>query len=115
MAAVSTASPEKASSQLPKTRLEVRIQGAVKALTVLLRPAGILVFLPVLGRLRLPIGGRLAALYGLILLARVALPGYRHDGGIYYLPTASNVPLRAEMLVETIEQLLDQSSLSELL
>src|SRR5947207_15436326 len=86
-----------------------------EALTVLLRPACILVFLPVLGRLLLPIVGRLAALDGLVLLARVTLSGHRYDGGIDDLPTASNVPLRAEMLVKAIEKRLDQASLGELL
>src|SRR5438552_11661880 len=65
---------------------------AVKAFAVLLRPACILVFLPVLGRLLLPIVGRLAALDGLVLLARVTLSGHHHDGGIDDLPTAGNVP-----------------------
>src|SRR5436853_2582806 len=65
---------------------------AVKAFAVLLRPACILVFLPVLGRLLLPIVRRLAALDGLVLLARVTLSGHRHDGGIDGLPTASFWP-----------------------
>src|SRR5213595_773794 len=86
-----------------------------EALTVLLRPACILVFLPVLGRLLLPMVGRLAALDGLVLLVRVTLSGHRYDGGIDDLPTASNVPLRAEMLVKAIEKRLDQASLGELL
>jgi hypothetical protein len=46
---------------------------------------------------------------------RVALSGHRHDGGIDDLTTASDVPLRTEMLVEAIKQLLDQAGLGELL
>jgi hypothetical protein len=63
----------------------------------------------------LPILGRLAALDRLVLLARVALSGHRHDGGIDDLTTASDIPLRIEMLVEPIKQLLDQAGLGELL
>src|SRR5215470_17474478 len=88
---------------------------AVKALAMLLGPARILVFLSVLRRLLLPILRRLATLDRLVLLARVALSGHRHDAGIDDLTTASDVPLRTEMLVEPIKQLLDQASLGELL
>src|SRR5262245_41676161 len=88
---------------------------AVKALAVLLCPARILVLLSVLRRLLLPILSRLATLDRLVLLARVALSGHRHDAGIDDLTTASDVPLRTEMLVEPIKQLLDQAGLGELL
>jgi hypothetical protein len=88
---------------------------AVKALAVLLCPACILVLLSVLRRLLLPILRRLTTLDRLVLLARVALSGHRHDAGIDDLTTASDVPLRTEMLVEPIKQLLDQAGLGELL
>src|SRR5262249_29506687 len=54
---------------------------AVKALAVLFRPACILL-LSVLRRLLLSILRRLAAFDRLVLLARVARCGHRHDGGI---------------------------------
>src|SRR6476469_9049332 len=46
---------------------------AKEAATVLLRPARVFIFLAVLGRIPLPLRGRIAALDCLVLLARVAL------------------------------------------
>src|SRR5512144_2223411 len=88
---------------------------AEEALAVLLGPAGILVFLPALGRRLLPTLRRLAGLNRVVLLARVARSGHRHEGGIADLPAASDVALRAEMPVEAIEQLFDPAGLGQLL
>src|SRR5271165_4243086 len=58
---------------------------AVEALTVLLSPARILVFLPVSRGIVLPFLWCLAGLHGLILFAAVTLLGNRHDRGINHL------------------------------
>src|SRR3974377_2222443 len=88
---------------------------AVEAPPMLLGPARILVLLPVFGWLLLPGLGCLATLDRLVLLPRVPLFGHRHDGGIDDMSAARNVALRAEMLVEAIEQLFNNASLGELL
>src|SRR5674476_334593 len=87
---------------------------AVKAPPMLLGPARILVLLPVFGWLLLPRLGRLATLDRLVLLARVPLFGHAHNGGINDLSTARDIALRAEMLVEAIEQLFNDAGLGEL-
>ncbi len=63
--------------------------------------------LSVLRRLLLPRRRRLAALHGLVLLATIALLRNRHDRGVHHLAAAGDVPLRIQMLVEPLEQLLD--------
>src|ERR1039457_4354277 len=55
---------------------------AVEALTVLLGPARILVFLPVFRGVLLPFFWCLAGLHGLILFAAITLLGNRHNRGI---------------------------------
>src|ERR1019366_5607780 len=55
---------------------------AVEALTVLLGPARILVFLPVFRAVLLPFLWCLAGLHGLILFAAITLLRDRHDRGI---------------------------------
>src|ERR1700688_1246984 len=55
---------------------------AVEALTVLLSPARILVFLPVFRGVLLPFLRRPADLHGLILFTAIALLRNRHDRGI---------------------------------
>src|SRR6476469_2433794 len=74
-----------------------------------------LYLLAVLGRLPLPLRGRLAALDCFVLLARVALLRHRHNARIHHLPAARDIALRGEMLVEPIEQRLDQPGPRELL
>src|ERR1700674_5227995 len=88
---------------------------AVKVPPVLLRPACILVLLPVFAWLLLPRLGRLATLDRFVLLPCVPLFGHRHDGGIDDLSAARDIALRAEMPVEAIEQLFNDASLGELL
>src|ERR1022692_675633 len=59
---------------------------AVEALTVLLGPARILVFLPVFRGVLLPFFWCLAALHGLLLCAAITLLGNRHNRGITIWP-----------------------------
>src|ERR1039458_6381685 len=82
---------------------------AVEALTVLLGPACILVFLPVFRGLLLPFLWCLAGLHGLILFAAITLLGNRHDRGINHLAATGNVALRLQMPGKALEQLLDQT------
>src|ERR1700683_4741070 len=65
---------------------------AVEALAVLLGPARILVFLPVLRRLLLPRLRRLASLHLVILVAAIALLGNLHNRGINHLVAAQCSP-----------------------
>src|SRR5580700_22382 len=69
---------------VPGIRIHV-VLVAVKALAVLLGPARVLVFLPVLRRVLLPRFRRLASLHLVILIAAIALLGNRHDRGINHL------------------------------
>src|ERR1700729_916407 len=82
---------------------------AVEALAVLLGPARILVFLPILGRVVLPRPRRLASLHVVILIAAIALFGNRNDRGINHLAAPRNVALRLQMLAKALEQLLNQT------
>src|SRR5674476_1463925 len=66
---------------------------AVEALTVLLGPARILVFLPVFRGVLLPFLWCLAGLHGLILFAAITLLRDRHDRGINHLAATCNVCL----------------------
>src|SRR5580658_7407469 len=85
---------------VPGIRIDV-VLVAKEALAVFLGPARILVFLPVLGRILLPLLRRLADLYGLILFAAVALLGHRHDRGINHLAATRNIALRLQMMAMT--------------
>src|SRR5450755_965988 len=85
----------------------------VEALAVLLGPARILIFLPVFRRVLLPCLRCLASLHGVILAAAITLPGNRPDRGITHLAAARNVALRLQMLAKALEQLLNQTGLSQ--
>src|SRR5580693_8424078 len=97
---------------VPGIRIDV-VLVAKEALAVFLGPARILVFLPVLGRILLPLLRRLADLYGLILFAAVALLGHRHDRGINHLAATRNIALRLQMMAKALEQSLDQAGLRQ--
>ena len=88
---------------------------AEEAFTVLLGPARILVLLPIFRGLLLPVLGCLAGLDRLVLLARVALLGHRHDRRVDYLPPARDITLGLQMPTELLEQLLDQPGFRQLL
>ena len=83
------------------------------ALAVLLRPAGIHVFLRPLGGLVGPVLGHLAVLDGLVFLARVVIARHRHDGRIEDLPAPRDIALARQIAVELAEQLLDQTRLRQ--
>src|SRR5215468_2745475 len=85
------------------------------AASMVLRPARILVFLPVLRRTLLPVLGSGAGLDLVILVAAVTLPWHRHDRRIDDLPTARDVALGFQMPAEALEQPLDQARLRQLL
>src|SRR3974390_352001 len=78
---------------------------AVEALAVLLGPARVLVFLPVLSRLLLPRLRRLASLHLVILVAAIALLGNRNDRGINHLAAARNEAFGLQMLAKALKQL----------
>src|ERR1019366_8985968 len=86
---------------------------AVEALTVLLGPARILVFLPVFRAVLLPFLWCAAGLHGLILFAAITLLRDRHDRGINHLAATCNVALRLQMPAKALEQLLNQPSLPQ--
>src|ERR1039457_1021821 len=86
---------------------------AVEALTVLLGPARILVFLPVFRAVLLPFLWCLAGLHGLVLFAAITLLRDRHDRGINHLAATCNVALRLQMPAKALEQLLNQPSLPQ--
>ena len=50
-----------------------------------------------------------------VLVTTVALLGDRHDRGINHLPTTRHVALGGEVLVKTVEQLLNEPGLGKLL
>src|SRR5277367_1556690 len=85
---------------VPGIRIDV-VLVAKEALAMFLGPARILVFLPVLGRILLPLLRRLADLHGLILFAAVALLGHRHDRGINHLAATRNIALRLQMMAQS--------------
>src|SRR5271155_1608656 len=97
---------------VPGIRIAV-VLVAKEALAVFLGPARILVFLPVLGRILLPLLRRLADLHGLILFAAVALLGHRHDRGINHLAATRDIALRLQMMAKALEQSLDQAGLRQ--
>src|SRR3974377_1810583 len=99
---------------VPSVRIHMGLV-AVEAPPLLLGAAPSFVLVLVCGCLLLPGLWCLAPLDRLVLLPRVPLFGHRHDGGIDDLSAARNVALRAEMLVEAIEQLFNNASLGELL
>src|SRR6516165_1595840 len=78
---------------------------AVEALAVLLGPARVLVFLPVLRRVLLPRLRRLASLHLVILIAAIVLLGNRYDRGINHLAATRNVALGLQMLAKALKQL----------
>src|SRR4249920_2661287 len=84
---------------------------SIEALTVLLGPARILVFLPVFRRIFLPGRGCLAGLHILIFVPAITLLGYRNDRRINHLAAASGVALRFQMLAKTLEQFLNETGL----
>jgi hypothetical protein len=86
-----------------------------EALAMLLGPTRVFIFLAVLRRFPLPLRRRIAALDGLVLLARIALLRHRHNARIHDLPAARDVALRVEMLVKLIKQRLDQPDPRQLL
>ena len=88
---------------------------AVEALTVLLGPACILVFLPVFRGVLLPFLWCLAGFHGLIFFAAITLLGNRHDRGINHLAATCNVALRFQMPAKGLEQRLDQAGLPQCL
>src|SRR4051812_3644732 len=84
---------------------------AEEAAAMLLGPTRIAVLLPQLGALLLP-PRRCAPSPQLgVLVATVPLRRHRHDTGVDDLPATRHVTLGRKMLVETVKQLLDQSSL----
>src|SRR5271169_6942515 len=97
---------------VPGIRIDV-VLVAEEALAVLLGPACILVFLPVLGRVLLPLLRSLAGLHRLILFAAVALLGHRHHRGVDHLAATRNVALRLQMLAKALEQSLNQAGLRQ--
>src|ERR1700677_1007721 len=86
---------------------------SIETLAVLLRPARILVFLPVFRRVFLPSLGRLAGLHILIFVTAITLLGNWNDRRINHLAAASGVALRFQMLAKTLEQFLNETGLSE--
>src|SRR4029077_18271791 len=84
---------------------------AKEALAVLLGPACVLVFLPVLRWVLLPRLRRLASLHFVILVAAIALLGNRNNRGINHLAAARNVALGLQILAKALKQLLNQTGL----
>src|SRR5262249_2803560 len=76
---------------------------AVEALVVLLGPAGVLIFLRILGRLFVPPLRRLARFDRLILFRFVVPLGRVEDGGIKNRPATGDVALRIKVLIEALK------------